>query len=163
MFFFKNEFGKCQTAGATGLWDSKYWDQPKNTSWTGVLQANILKQQRMEVFEAEAWRIIPKTNSSAKGSFERRSSWQNSIQKDQRLDLCVQNFLWGELKRALVVFRKPRCECRCGFFSHIVRASAWLEMHDWKCILCDEEYKSPVATKCRHIFCEQCALRRDRL
>ncbi|KAH6604063.1 hypothetical protein Trco_007509 [Trichoderma cornu-damae] len=28
-----------------------------------------------------------------------------------------------------------------------------------KCMLCDDEYKSPVLTKCGHIFCEQCALK----
>ncbi|KAL6807463.1 hypothetical protein GGI42DRAFT_320817 [Trichoderma sp. SZMC 28013] len=30
------------------------------------------------------------------------------------------------------------------------------------CGLCDGEYKSPVSTKCGHVFCEECALKRYR-
>jgi len=30
------------------------------------------------------------------------------------------------------------------------------------CIICDGPYKSPVVTRCRHYFCEPCALKRYR-
>lgn len=37
-----------------------------------------------------------------------------------------------------------------------------LENIPWKCIICREDYKNPVVTKCGHYFCESCALKRHK-
>lgn len=37
-----------------------------------------------------------------------------------------------------------------------------LEKIPFKCIICKEDYKNPVITKCSHYFCEACALKRYR-
>ena len=37
-----------------------------------------------------------------------------------------------------------------------------LESIPFKCIICKEDYKNPVVTRCGHYFCEACALKRYR-
>lgn len=37
-----------------------------------------------------------------------------------------------------------------------------LESIPFKCIICKEDYKSPIITRCNHFFCESCALKRYR-
>jgi RING finger protein 113A len=39
---------------------------------------------------------------------------------------------------------------------------AMLENIPFKCIICKEDYKSPIVTRCGHYFCERCALQRYR-
>lgn len=39
---------------------------------------------------------------------------------------------------------------------------ALLEKIPFKCIICTEDYKEPIVTKCGHYFCESCALKRYR-
>lgn len=39
---------------------------------------------------------------------------------------------------------------------------AMLESIPFACVICGEEYKSPVTTRCGHFFCERCALQRYR-
>ncbi|PHH49957.1 Pre-mRNA-splicing factor cwc24 [Ceratocystis fimbriata CBS 114723] len=40
--------------------------------------------------------------------------------------------------------------------------AALLEKIPFKCIICKEDYKAPIATRCGHYFCEGCALKRYR-
>ncbi|KKA27818.1 hypothetical protein TD95_003924 [Thielaviopsis punctulata] len=40
--------------------------------------------------------------------------------------------------------------------------AALLEKIPFKCIICKEDYKAPIITRCGHYFCENCALKRYR-
>lgn len=44
--------------------------------------------------------------------------------------------------------------------SHLTEEEKVLEGIPFKCILCKEDYKTPVVTKCGHYFCERCAMQR---
>jgi RING finger protein 113A len=39
---------------------------------------------------------------------------------------------------------------------------AMLQNIPFVCIICEEDYKAPVTTRCGHYFCERCALQRYR-